>query len=536
MVSSAVRVYLYAIVMQFPITLRKEWRLTPGSSWMRLFRVELPAPGHSNVMGVYTNWPQSGTRFLVHALIGSAVVLLAAFVGVRLHVNFSTTGFVDLLVVVLVAMLSGFWEATVTSLVALTCLNYFFVPPVFSFYVADPQNWVALLTFESTALVVSRLSIQMENQARTAIQERRSMEKLYELSRRTLLMNPQQSPGAQIVAQIRDVVQVDAVALFDAARAHLDAIGSAGPELETQARETYLQDRNQDHPESNTWHRALRQGVQATGAIVLRGVDLNPLMADAIASLTAIALERARSFEKQSHAEAARQSEQLRTAVLDALAHAFKTPLTAIRTASSGLLEAGGLDPSQEDLVTLIDEESDKLTNLSTRLLQTAKLDASETKLHKEMVVIPQLIEQILAQHSGQLGGHPAEVSMSNPQCATYGDRELLGTAIIQFIDNAAKYSTPASPIAIAVNDSDGEIVISVHNEGSEVRQEDRERIFDRFYRSPGSNHRAPGTGLGLSIAKKAAEAHQGRAWVQSEQGKGTTFFLSLPRVERRFK
>ena len=167
---------------------------------------------------------------------------------------------------------------------------------------------------------------------------------------------------------------------------------------------------------------------------------------------------------------------------------------------------------------------------------ERTKLDASETKLHKEMVVIPQLIEQILAQHSGQLGGHPAEVSMTNPQCATYGDRELLGTAIIQFIDNAAKYSTPASPIAIAVNDSDGEIVISVHNEGSEVRQEDRERIFDRFYRSPGSNHRAPGTGLGLSIAKKAAEAHQGRAWVQSEQGKGTTFFLSLPRVERRFK
>jgi two-component system, OmpR family, sensor histidine kinase KdpD len=477
---------------------------------------------------------ESATRFAGYALAGSAAVFAAAYVGVRLQVNFSTTGFVHLLIVVLVAMLSGFWEATITSLVALTCLNYFFVPPVHTFYVADPQNWVALITFESTALLVSRLSIQMEKQARTAIQERRGTEKLYELSRRTLLMDPQQLPGAQIVAQIRDVTQVEAVALFDAARARVDSAGSASPELETMARDTYLRDRNEDHADGMTWQRVLRPGTTSTGAIVLRGVHLSPLLADSIASLAAIALERSRAFERQSHAEAARQSEKLRTAVLDALAHAFKTPLTAIRTASSGLLEAGHLDAAQEDLITLIDEESEKLNALSTRLLQTARLEASETKLHKETVLVPQLIQELLTKHSDQLDGHRAQVSISNPLCAIFGDRELLGTAIMQFIDNAAKYSTPGSPIAIGVDDRDWEIVISVHNEGSEVRPEDRERIFERFYRSPGSNHRAPGTGLGLSIAKEAAEVHRGRAWVNSEKGKGTTFFLSLPPAQRR--
>jgi len=472
--------------------------------------------------------------FAARALAGSAAVLAAAYLGVRLQVNFSTTGFLDLLIVVLVAMLSGFWEATITSLAALTCLNYFFVPPVHTFYVADPQNWVALLTFESTALLVSRLSIQMEKQARTAILERRGMEKLYELSRRTLLMDPQRAPGSQIVAHILDVAEVEAVALFDAARASADTAGAAGGKLEALARDTYLGDRNQDDPGGTTWRRVLRPGTSSTGAIVLRGANLSPLLADSIASLAAIALERARAFEKQSHAEAARQSEQLRTAVLDALAHAFKTPLTAIRTASSGLLEAGHLDPAQEDLVTLIDEESEKLNVLSTRLLQTAKLEASETKLHKETVLIPELIQELLDEHSDQLAGHRAMVSISNQRSATYGDRELLGTAIMQFIDNAAKYSTPGSPIGIAVDDRGGEVVISVHNEGSEVRPEDRERIFERFYRSPGSNHRAPGTGLGLSIIKEAAEVHRGRAWVNSEKGKGTTFFLSLPRAEWR--
>lgn len=481
--------------------------------------------------------PRTGRQgvlpFVGHALAGSTMVLLSVALGIRLHSNLATTGFVDLFIVVLVAMVGGFWEATVTSLVAVNCLNYFFVPPVYTFYIADPQNWIALITFESTALLVSRLSIQKERQARTAVIERRSMEKLYELSRRTLLMNPQQSPGAQIVAHIRDVAQVDAVALFDAPRRRVDAAGATSPEWEALAQDTYLQNRNEDQSDRITWQRMLRLGSTSIGAIVLRGSNLSPLLADSIASLSAIALERARSFEKQSHAEAARQSEQLRTAVLDALAHAFKTPLTAIRTASSGLLEAGGLNPAQEDMVTLIDEESDRLNVLSTRLLQTAKLEASETKLRKEPVLVPQLIDDILMEHSDQLDGHPTEVSIVNPHCATYGDRELLGTAITQYIDNAAKYSTPGSPIAIRVDDRDGEILVSVHNEGSEVPFEDRERIFERFYRSPGSNHRASGTGLGLSITKEAAEAHRGRAWVDSEKGKGTTFFLSLPRTER---
>src|ERR1700728_4699419 len=186
----------------------------------------------------------SALGFAGRALAGSAAVLAATYLGLRLQVNFSTTGFLDLLIVVLVAMLSGFWEATITSLVALICLNYFFVPPVYTFYVSDPQNWVALVAFESTALLVSRLSIQMEKQARTAILERRGTEKLYELSRRTLLMDPQRLPGSHIVAHILDVAEVQAVALFDAARASADTAGNAGAELEAMARDTYLGDRN----------------------------------------------------------------------------------------------------------------------------------------------------------------------------------------------------------------------------------------------------------------------------------------------------
>ncbi len=474
-----------------------------------------------------TKW-QTFIRFVGPSLGGVLTVLLVAYLGVRVHVNLTTAGFLHFVIIVLVAMLFGFAEATVTSLAAVICLNYFFVAPVYSFRVDDPQNWVALITFESIALLVSRLSTQLEMEARTAIRERRNMEKLYELSRRILVLDWHLAPGPQIVSQIQETMEVEGLALFDATSAQVNAAGSDISGLEALARRTYLEGDRYDTV-SRTWQRVLRAGSSASGAIALRGNQLSPIIVDAVASLAAVALGRAQSFEKESRAEAGRQSEQLRTTVLDSLAHAFKTPLTAIRAASSGLLETGGLGSTQEVLASLIEHESAKLNDLATRLLQTAKLETVETRLRHENVLISELMDEVLMQHSEQLDGHTVKVSLGNPDIAARADRGLLNAAVTQYIDNAAKYSTPGSPIAISVEENDAAILISVHNEGSIVRPEDRERIFERFYRGPGLNHAAPGTGLGLSITKKAAEAHQGQAWVESEEGKGTTFFLSLP-------
>ena len=127
---------------------------------------------------------------------------------------------------------------------------------------------------------------------------------------------------------------------------------------------------------------------------------------------------------------------------------------------------------------------------------------------------------------------------MSVPESASaleiYGDREILTTALEQFIDNASRYSTPGSPISVSAEENLGETIIAVHNEGPPIQPADRERIFERFYRAEESRHRAPGTGLGLSITKKAAEAHGGRTWVVSNEDSGTTFFFALPRGQRR--
>jgi two-component system sensor histidine kinase KdpD len=473
-----------------------------------------------------------GMRVAFGTLAGVAALGASTVAAFQLHWNLAATSSLYLLVTVFVSVFAGFWEATAVSLLAVTCLNYYFVPPIFTFHVGDSGDWVALVAFECSALIVTRLSARARQQAEVAAAHRRNAEKLYELSRRMLLLNPRRDIGPQIVNVIREVIQPEGMALFDARAARVDEAG-AGPEnLGPIARAAYLTDRNESG-QSGVWQRVLHMGATSLGAIVLRGEDIDSSVADAIASLAAIALERARSFEQQSSAEAARQTEQLRTTVLDALAHAFKTPLTAIRAASSGLLETAALDESALDLVTLIDHESERLNQLTTRLLQMARLESAEVRLRPEDIDVSDLIGQILRDYGEVLEHRRVSVSAGGPGLHIRGDRELLRAAIGQFVDNASKYSPAGSPISIAAVEDAAEAVISVHNEGSRIEPEHQKRIFDRYYRVPHARHRASGTGLGLSIARKAAEAHNGRVWVESGDERGTTFHIAIPRNAR---
>ncbi len=465
--------------------------------------------------------------------IAVAILAALAVTGVSLQLGFAfpVTGFVLLLVIVITALRLGLWEATVTSVVAVLCLDFFFTPPLFSFK-TDAAGWTALAAFECTALVVSRLSAQVQLQADLANRQRNNMERLYELARSILLVNRHEPAGSQIAAFIQHAIGVDAVALFDSSTLQVYGAGPEGLDLEECVRNAWLLDSNEDNLPGHRWSRVLRLGTKGTGAIALRAEHLSPIVVDATASIAAIALERSRSLEKETRAEAARQSEQLRTAVLDALAHAFKTPLTSILAASSGLLEAGTLGPREAELVTLIDDQAVSLSDLTTRLLQTARLEGAQLRLRREELSLSEAVAEAIAPFAAQFARRPARIAMPDKDLSVSGDRELIATALRQLVDNAIKYSEPGTAITISANRSTEamgeEIVISVHNEGPGIRPEDRERIFDRFYRSPGTEHRAAGTGIGLSIAKKIAEAHHGRVWAGTSET-GATFFFALP-------
>jgi two-component system sensor histidine kinase KdpD len=424
----------------------------------------------------------------------------------------------------------GFFEASVVSLLSVACLDYFFTQPLFELYMSDSHDWVALITFESAALLVSRLSNQVSRHARELEVHRLHQQKLYELSQSILLLDRRKPVDEQLVNLIQATLQVKGVALWNGYDLHLCMSGICNV-TEDEVRATYFTERNEDDTTTATSRRVLRSGTRAIGSLILCGHSLDAASIHAAASLTAVAIERARSFSAESSAEAARQSEQLRSAILDGLAHAFKTPLTTIRSSSSGLIEMNTLAGTEKRLVVLIDQQAEHLSELTTRLLRTARIDHVNLKLRRERVNLMQLIQDSIAECSQEPGAHPITLHPGARRSMIWADQQLLKMALFQLFDNAAKYGSPESSITMDVQEEQAEIVISIRNEGSFIPPEERESIFRRFYRSPGSNLKAPGTGIGLSVVKQVTEAHQGRAWVDSDVDTGTTFFLTLPRT-----
>ena len=480
----------------------------------------------ANLLGARNH--TSRGQLIGETLAGCWVIALFTFTGYVLHFNPAPVGFLFLLVVVCEAILCGFWQASVVSVLACLSLDYFFYPPLFHFTVNDPQDWVALGSFEISALLVSRLSSREQITSREAQLQRTSMEQLYELSRSTLLINLHQAPGPQLTHLIQRIFAAEGVAIFDVSSCRCDLAGTWAEDEEELAKECYLAQADDENHATHTYRRLLRVGNDSIGAIAIRG-DLGRLVLDALASLTAVTLDRCVVFAKETAVEAAHQSERLRAAVLDSLAHAVKTPLTAIQAATAGLSEVGKLNTAQEELLALVEDEANRLSLLSTRLLQTAKLEADEMSVARDEIAVRDLVETVLQDQRGRMSGHPVEVAIPDSALTVRGDRDLLSMALTQFLDNAAKYSFDGTAVKVSAWESHAEVMLAVHNFGPAIPLNDRERIFQRFYRSEGTRRLAAGTGIGLSTVMMAAEAHRGHVWVISNSEEGTTFYLSLP-------
>jgi two-component system sensor histidine kinase KdpD len=187
------------------------------------------------------------------------------------------------------------------------------------------------------------------------------------------------------------------------------------------------------------------------------------------------------------------------------------------------------LSPGQADLVALIGEQSDLLSELTTRLLTTARLDAGEVTVHAVPVGVGSLIEEVVASLRDRLASMKVSIQMQDENLVICCDRQLMVMLLTQYIDNACKYSIYGTMITIRVVHVNAEAIFSVHSYGPEIPMADRERIFDRYYRSSTYSNRAPGTGIGLSVAKRAALIHGGYVWVTSDAVEGTTFFVAIP-------
>jgi len=397
----------------------------------------------------------------------------------------------------------------------------------------DPATTVTFLAFILVALVVSRLSARVTGHAREAESWGGQMHDLYEFTRRTLQMNLHVEPGPELAELVQEIFALEAVAVFDADLHNVYQAGYWSVDPQEIAQNVYYFETSDDDQETGLGRRVVRLGTVPVGSLVVRG-ETSPLTNNAIASLIAITFDRYRAFANESRIETERRTEQLRATVLDSLAHAYKTPLTAIRAASTGLGEMGHLSPGQAELVGLIDEQTGVLNELTTRLLTTARLDAGEITIHASPVAVGPLVEEVLDSLRDRLASMKVALELEDEDLILFCDRQLMVMLLTQYIDNACKYSIYGTVITIRVVHEKAEIIFSVHSFGPVIPMADRERIFDRYYRSSNHSNRASGTGIGLSVAKRVALIHSGYVWVTSDEHEGTTFFAAIPEATQK--
>jgi len=373
------------------------------------------------------------TRYFIAALgIGVTTALLKSF---GAGFNATTVALAFLLVVLFVATLWGSRPALLASVLGVLCFNFFFLPPVGTFTIADPDNWVALFAFLVVAMTAGQLSARARRRAEEAEAGRREIERLY--------------------------------------------------------RE--LQD----------------------------------------------------AFERASHAEALRQSERLKSALLDAVTHDIRTPLTSIKASVTTLLDAelgragGGhsitLDAeSRRDMLEVIDEESDRLDRFVEGLVELARIEAGEMHLRRRWGALDEIIAAALSRAAPLAAGRRVSVEIEDGLPVARVDPRAVAEVVYTLVDNAAKYSPPGAGIRIEARRGAGEMIeVAVEDGGPGVPADLRERVFDKFFRATrgdGAGLPPSGTGMGLAIARGIVEAHGGHIRIEDAAGgTGARFVFTLP-------
>ena len=484
-------------------------------------------------------------RFAASVLIIGAILALYRTL---LPVNNTTVALTLLLAILGTSAGWGLAEATVASLVAVVGFNYWFLPPVGTLTIQDPQNWVALMAFLVTAVTASQLSARARRRAAEAEAGRLEIERLYALVQAMMLSGNARKTIREFVVRVVQVFGCGAAAFYYQPSEEIFRSGAESKPISDHDLHVAadIDDVSID-PRRSLAMAPVRLGGRPLGSLALIGPLPSEQSLRAIMHLMAITIEKARALEDASYAEAARQSEVLKSALLDSLAHDIKTPLTSIKAAVTSLLTSdsvtGNETPqrtaefrsqppnwtsAESELLTIIDEEADRLNQLAAEVIEMARIEAGKLHLEKRAVAAAEIIGGALSELAPALKGRPVAVDVPEGLPAAEADPEFVQQVVKQFVENALKYSPEGSPLSVSAALKGGKIVIGVVDRGPGIEENERARIFDKFFRGRRHRFETKGTGMGLAIAKGIVEAHGERIWVESEPGQGAAFYFSL--------
>ncbi|HME32219.1 MAG TPA: ATP-binding protein [Terriglobales bacterium] len=487
-----------------------------GSSQRRLFRIS----------------PQRLKAVMYHYVAAMGTIAIVVFAYRRLPaVNPTTVALTFLLVVLGVASRWGLTVATTTAVVATLAFNYYFLPPIGTFTIADPQNWIALLAFLISAILASRLSERARRETLNATRRRKEVERLYSLSQQLLATDNVMELLNSIPSYVRDAFGLTAAAMYLPKRREVYRTGFDHPELSEEQLES-VSGRGEIavDEQKQLCFVPLRIGVRPVGSLGLEGAVLSRETLEAVGSLVAISIERAGAVEMLTRTEASRESEKLRTALLDSVTHEFRTPLTAIKLSVTTLLSTPDIEAEgKKELLSVINEETDRLNHLVGEAAEMAQLDAQQVELRREARPVREVVEAGLERSKQALAGREVKLQIPQDLPPVRVDLERIAEVLAQLLENAAKYSPANTPITISAELTGTMLTLSVADRGPGIDDMEQSLIFEKFYRGKDQRYRVQGTGMGLAIAKAIVEAHGGTIGVTSQLGSGSVFHFTLP-------
>lgn len=472
-----------------------------------------------------------GLEFLRFAGVVTAVAGVTALDYLVFKINSATAGFTFLVLILGLATWTSLRLSITASLISVAAYNLYFFPPIGTFTIADPQNWVALLTFLLTAVTASQLSSSARQRAEEARAREKELEAMYHFSRALMLGEEGLPLPQQVLKQVVQAFDVNDASFYDSTTARMSTIRGGGSIFDES---TMTQVANT----GDVWRAMagkalvvpLKLGGVSVGSLGMAGEAIPSEVAVlAIAQLVTIAIERTRAQEASARVEAARENERFKSTLLDALAHEFKTPLTSVKAATTTLLSSPLNISDQRELVTIVDEEADRMTRLVNDSIELARIGSAPLTLKREACSAEDIVTSVVTTVHGLLDGRELKAEISPDLPLVMVDRRLSELALGQIVSNSLKYSPARSEVTIRARRKDAFVLISVFNFGSGIPKKDQERIFEKFYRAQDVRGRVPGTGLGLSITQEIIVSQGGTVLLESEPGQGVTFSVTLP-------
>ena len=471
-------------------------------------------------------------RSVVHYLLSTALACgFVALFRLAVHVNVTTVALSLLVLVLIVATRWRLAHAVYLSIVCTFLYNFFFLPPVGTLTIADPQNWITLSVFLGTSVLVSHLSESERRQREISEQRRGEVERLYEFSQRLLLHEDLKGLARAAPSIAATVFGLRAVALYVREQ---DAAYYSDPENELLSVVALKQIAQSSESGIRKIKEAyvipLMLGMQCGGALAIMNGTYSEEMYEAIGGLVAIALERAAALERTSHMEATREGERLRSALLDSITHELRTPLTAIRAAATSLIGQPTLpEAERNEMYAVVDEESLRLDRLIGEAVEMAQLDSAGLQVRPQLHHVRELIDTVLQEEHARLRGRVLEVHIPEGLPQVSMDQELVRRVLRHLIENAIKYSPAKTPLEIMAEVADERLLVHIADHGMGIEPSEQPFIFDKFFRGSHQRERVEGSGMGLAIAKAILTAHGGGIELKSEPGKGAIFTFWLP-------